>query len=229
VLALARETSVFGVERVSVRGADFAVARQVERRLRPFLGRSLLKTDAVEVEAAVEALPTIVSARVDRAFPHVLEVDVVPERPVAVVRQGAASWLVSGRGRVMARVDRTARPALPRVWAPRETLLEPGAIVQGPTVVPLEAAQRIARSGFPGRVRTLVVENGELTLVLRSGLRIRMGEAMDVPLKLAVAGRVLRLLPDGMAYLDVSVPDRPVAGTNTKPLVEVDTQLSTPP
>jgi hypothetical protein len=78
-------------------------------------------------------------------------------------------------------------------------------------------------------VRTLVVENGELTLVLRSGLRIRMGEAMDVPLKLAVAGRVLRLLPDGMAYLDVSVPDRPVAGTDTKPLVEVDTQPSTPP
>ena len=42
-----------------------------------------------------------------------------------------------------------------------------------------------------------------------------MGDMRDVDLKLAVAGRVLPLLPQGTGYLDVSVPHRPVAGAAT--------------
>ncbi len=48
-----------------------------------------------------------------------------------------------------------------------------------------------------------------LTLRLRSGLELRLGDARDVDLKLAVADRVLRVLPPGSGYLDVSVPRPP--------------------
>jgi len=41
----------------------------------------------------------------------------------------------------------------------------------------------------------------------------RLGDPLDVALKLAVAARVIPLLTGEMTYLDVAVPERPVAGT----------------
>ena len=52
-----------------------------------------------------------------------------------------------------------------------------------------------------------------LTLRLRSGLEVRLGDPLDVALKLAVAARVIPLLTSDTAYLDVAVPERPVSGT----------------
>ncbi len=49
-------------------------------------------------------------------IPHTLRVVVVPERAVAVVRQGADAYLVAESGRVIARVERRDRPALARIW-----------------------------------------------------------------------------------------------------------------
>jgi hypothetical protein len=61
------------------------------------------------------------------------------------------------------------------------------------------------------------MEHGILLFRLGSGLELRLGEASDVRLKLAIARRALPLLPSDAAYLDVSVPGRPVAGpTNTQ-------------
>ncbi len=107
---VARETGVFGVRTLDVRGATPGIATQVRKALRPAAGESLLKLDVAAAERTVEALPLVESVRFDRAFPHTLRVFVTPERPVAVVRQGARSYLVSARGRVMATIPRTARP-----------------------------------------------------------------------------------------------------------------------
>ena len=59
----------------------------------------------------------------------------------------------------------------------------------------------------------------ELTFLLASGLEVRLGDLTAIRLKLAVASRILpRLLAQGVyAYLDVSVPTRPVAGANSQP------------
>ncbi len=56
--------------------------------------------------------------------------------------------------------------------------------------------------------------------MLRSHVELRLGNARDVALKLAVADRVLATLsPDErqkIRYLDLALPSRPVTGTNTK-------------
>jgi len=51
--------------------------------------------------------------------------------------------------------------------------------------------------------------------VLRSGLEVRLGSKDDLRLKLAIARRILATLgtSGGGDYLDVSVPERPVAGS----------------
>lgn len=225
----ARETGVFGVRTLDVRGATPGVALQVRRALRPSQGTSLLKLDVAAARRAVEALPTVESATFDRAFPHTLRVFVTPERPVAVVRQGATSYLVSARGRVVAKVDRRARPGLARIWVKRDVHLTPGALAEGDLAVAIDTVAPLARSRFPARVTSVTTKGGELTLRLRSGLQLLLGEPADVRLKLAVAARVLPLVGGDTGYLDVSVPERPVAGSSINPQVEVDSGLSSTP
>lgn len=226
-LVLARETSLFAVERLEVAGAPPGVARQVERALGPVRGESLLRLDTVELRTVVEALPMVRAASLDRAFPHVLRVEVIPERAVAVLRQGADSWLVSDRARVLAAVERRTRPTLPRVWVPGAVRLQAGELVGGDTRVAVAAVAPLDAARFPGRVATVSTRDGELTLRLRSGLLVQLGEPREVRLKLAVAARVLPLLDAESAYLDVSVPERPVAGTTLDSQVEVETRAST--
>lgn len=223
---VARETSVFALRTVEVSGAPGPVARQVNRVLERDVGTSLLGVDTDRLRHAVEKLPTIVSAELDRAFPHTLRVIVVPERPVLVVRRGAESWLVSARGRVMARIVRGRRAALPRLWVRREVNLEPGALLGGDPAVAVGAVAPL-RSTPLGRVATVRTGKDGLTLALRRGLLVRLGEPVSIRLKLAIAARVLPLLAPETVYLDVSVPDRPVAGTSLNSQVEVDTATST--
>jgi hypothetical protein len=92
--------------------------------------------------------------------------------------------------------------------------------------VALRAVTPLAGGRFPGRVGAVRTTRGELTLRLRSGLEIRLGDAADADLKLAVARRVIPLLDAGTRLLDVSVPERPVASFNTEPQVEIDTTSS---
>ena len=77
---------------------------------------------------------------------------------------------------------------------------------------------------FYARVHAVRYEDGEVTFVLSGtgGERpeLRLGDPADVGLKLAVAALVLRSLTgeeqSDLAYLDVSLPDRPVAGSKSQ-------------
>ncbi len=224
----ARETGVFAVRTVDVRGAPPPLQRQVRKALAPTRGSSLLKVDLDASLRAVQALPTVASARFDRAFPHTLRVVVVPERAVAVVRQGADAFLVAESGRVIANAERRDRPALARIWVNHSVDLRLGAMTDGELRTAISAVAPLAGSRFPGRVSSVTATPAALTLRLRSGLEVRLGDAVEVPLKLAVAARVIPLLDTGTAYIDVSVPERPVAGTLNSQ-VELDGSPSTTP
>jgi cell division protein FtsQ len=210
--AAARQTSMFAVGHIDVAGGTPAIRAQVRQELAAVRGTSLLALDGAALERRVQSLPTVVSASYDRAFPHTLRLTIVPEVPVAVLHRGSETWLLSGRGRAVKRIQPRTRPFLPRIWVPRATQVEAGAFVQP------DGAGRAARalalgSRFPGRIATAAMTHGELVLKLRSGIELRLGEPNDVRLKLAIARRALRDLPVGSLYLDVSVPGRPVSGT----------------
>jgi len=211
----ARESSVFAVTRIEVLGATPGVREQVQRALVPLHGTSLVGLDGPALERRVESLPTVVSAAYNREFPHTLRVTVVPETSVAVLHRGTQTWLVSARGRVVADIARGTVPLLPRIWVPKQTPVAAGAFL--PPALGGAAAQALALvHRFPARIATAALSHGELTFRLRSGLEIRFGDPTDVRLKLAIARRALMLVPPGTTYLDVSVPGRPVTGTNSK-------------
>jgi len=209
----ARASSAFAVQAITITGISGSDRAEVRRAAAPLLGTSLLALDGRALERRLESLPTVVSIGYDRAFPHTLRIDVVPEVPVAVVRRGRDSWLVSARARVVTRVERTARRDLPRIWVRRKTPVGVGGYLPDDDGGSTARAVALA-SRFPAHVQTAVLAGGELTLRLRSGLELRLGAPTDVRLKLAIARRALRVLPPGSAYVDVSVPGRPVAGPN---------------
>ena len=124
---IARESPLFAIDRIKVSGGSPQVARQVHSALASLVGRPLVGLDGSAVLQKVDALPTVVSASYDRAFPHTLRITVVPERPAAVLRRGSDSWLVSMRGRVMERLPATALPKLPRIWISTRTSVRTGA------------------------------------------------------------------------------------------------------
>ncbi len=217
--ALARETSMFAVETVRVDGASPPLAAEVRNDLSRYDGRSLVGLDAASVEQRLAGLPAVRSASVDRAFPHTLRVRIVPELPVAVVRRGSDSFLVSARGRVIAPVGRGTHRELPRIWLPASTDVELGSFLGGRDGgLAARSLAAFVGSGFPGRVTFVRALDGQITLGLRGGLEIQLGPPVALRLKIAIAhGIVPSLAPPatgGPNYLDLSVPERPVAGRN---------------
>jgi cell division protein FtsQ len=209
----ARETPLFALRSVDVEGADPALARRLEAALRPLRGTSLLALDGRQVVRLATRLPDVSSVAYDRSFPNTLRLRVEPEQPLAVLHRGARAWLVSRTGRVLAPIRPGSHAALPRIWQPageRPALGASLAANDGGTAV----AALAAALGTPlaARIRSVRIVDGQDVYLLRDGLELRAGAPANLPLKLTVAARILAgTVLTG--YLDVSVPERPVAGS----------------
>lgn len=227
--AAARATSAFAIDEIAVRGASPEVAAEVRKALAPALGESLLGLDLNELAQRAERVPMVAAASFDRGFPHTLEVAVVPEVPVAVLRQGSSSWLAAAGGRIVGELPQGARPALPRVWLKRTVDVRVGESLRGPQLLAVAAVAPLVDEPLPAAVNAVVAGSDGLTLELRSGIDVRLGDTSDLAVKLEVARRVLPQLGDLRGYLDVSVPERPVAGETLNSQVEVEATTSSSP
>jgi cell division protein FtsQ len=220
--AVARESPLFAVERIEVDGAPPALVTRVRRALRDYDGRSLVAVDASAVAQRIDGLSAIRRSVVDRAFPHTLRIRVTPELPVAVLRRGTESWLVSGRGRVIAPVPLRTHRAFPRIWLPVGTEIQVGALLgDQPGALAARSLAAFVGSGFTSRIAFVRALDGQITLGLRGGLEIRLGAPVGLQLKIAIARSILPTLAlpgrGGPDYLDLAVPERPVAGRNPQP------------
>jgi len=223
--AAARTTSAFAVEQIDVSGASPEITADVRKALAPALGESLLGLDLDDLTRRALSVPTVAGATLDRGFPHTLELAIVPEVPVAVLRQGSTSWLAAAQGRVVGELEHGARPGLPRVWLTPEVDVGLGEQVRGLQLVAVTTVAPLADDPLPVPVASVAATKDGLTLKLRSGLELRLGTSADLAVKLEVARRVLPQLADLVAatsYLDVSVLERPVAGTTLNSQVEVE-------
>ena len=206
-------SSVFAVERVEVLGAPPEIMREVEAATQGVLGTSLVAVDAADVEGTLRALPSVAGVSVDRAFPHTLVVRIAPERAVAVARRGHSSWLVTGSGKVIREIETGSERAFPRLWLTRGVAIRVGGTLPASYTPATKALAAAREEKLPRRVKAVRSTGAELTLVLHRGPEIRLGEAADLGLKVAVATAAFRLVGSGTTYIDVSVPERPVAGT----------------
>jgi cell division protein FtsQ len=218
----ARNTSLFAIRTIEVEGVPAPLAERVRLALAPLLDSSLVVFDRGDGDRRLASLAEIAGARYDRDFPHTLRVFVRAEHPVAILRQGADAWLISSSVRVLKKLSARPYPALPRIWIPRSVDATTGSTLAGPPARAVGAVTPLERIRFPVTVRSVRVTETELTLVLGSGREVRLGDSSDLALKLAVAARLLPQV-DSFLYVDVSVPERPVVGSdpqNPNPQVE---------
>jgi hypothetical protein len=219
---VARETSVFAVQQVDVRGGTPALRAQVRAALAPEVGTSLLRVNGDSVARAVAPLPGVRSFSFDRSFPHTLRVVVRQEQPAYVLRRvpGSAAFLVAGSGRVIRRLAHPRRSGLPRLWVTKDVDVVVGGRLGSIAGQAAAALVLLRGAPLPGGVHLIRAGSNELTLVLGGGLELRLGDGGDLRLKLAIARKILRrtgAAGGSGGYLDVSVPERPVLSVNPRP------------
>jgi cell division protein FtsQ len=213
----ARETSVFAVRTLDVRGGNAQLRAQVRAALAGELGQNLLGVHRSALQGKLADVSGVLDFTYDRAFPNTLRVTVRRERPVLVLRQGKdGAYLVSATGRVLKVLPHPMLSHLPRLWIRHD---EP--VTVGGTLPPNEAASVHALAvadgaGLPGGVKSIAQAQGSFALELGAGLELRLGQPNDVRLKLAIAKRILHATGAAVdaGYLDVSVPERPVLSVN---------------
>jgi cell division septal protein FtsQ len=197
------------------------VRKAVREAAQPAEGESLVALDVNSLVRELEALPSVRSASYDRAFPSTLRLFVRPELAIGIVRLGPDRWVVSERGRIIRRYVTGSRERYPRFELPGRPNVVPGAFLTDPGARVVLGALAVVPKNFPARIQMVRLEGGRLTMDLRApwgGPELRLGEAVDVKAKLAVAAVVLRSLsadaPSSVGYVDVSLPERTVVGTN---------------
>jgi cell division protein FtsQ len=211
---LARETALFALKRIDVEGAPPRVAAEIRSALEEYRGESLVAFDSTQAARRLSSVAEVADARFDRAFPHTLRVQVRLERPIAVLRRGADAWLVSASARVLRQLERPY-PRLPQIWVPRSVDVTVNSTLAGPGARGVAAVAPLRPLRVGADVRQVLTGDGELTLVLASGTELRLGNSGDLHLKLSIAKQLIPLTT-GAAYVDVSVPERPVAGYDSQ-------------
>ncbi len=207
--AIARGTSMFAIERVEVHGVPPGVAARVRSALEPLAGSSLLAFDATDGNRRLASVPVVAGASYDRDFPHTLVVSVVAERPIALLRRGPVAWVVSDTGRVLRKAYARPLPDLPRIWLPAAADPLVGAVVADDSALAVSALAIVRDVRLPMPIRSVRLIDGEIALTLSSGTEVLMGGRSQLPLKAAVAARILEVAPTAQR-IDVSVPERVV-------------------
>jgi cell division protein FtsQ len=208
----ARGTSVFAIRKIEVKGVPPPAAERVRQALQPLAGTSLVTFGQSDGDRRLAGVPFIASATYNRDFPHTLRVTVRAERPIALLRRGRDAWVVSATARVLSKVVRHPFPNLPRIWLPASADPLVGTVLSDESAAAVRALVPVANVRLPVPVRTVKLNDGELSLVLASGTVVLLGDAARLRLKLAVVARVIPLAR-GVSYIDASVPERVVTGS----------------
>jgi cell division protein FtsQ len=204
-----RDLSLWSVDNVRVTGATGQDAAKVEAALASAArGMTTLHVRQGDLSSAVARFPIVKSLRVHSSFPHGLRIEVVENVPVAALAAAGRPVAVTADGTLLR--DRPV-DGLPLV--PAQTL------PSGARVTDAQAAGAIALAGAaPAALRPLMVRvlsggHDGLRAELQGGFRIDFGPRARLHAKWTAALRVMAdTRAEGATYLDVRVPERPVAG-----------------
>ena len=203
-----RDSSLVAVEEVEVSGVTVNRERIVAALRSAALEMTTLHVREEELRDAVAGFPSVGSVSADASFPHRLEIEIAERPPVAVTRSGGRQLPVSADGYVLA--GRDLDPGeLPSVEGrPRGGgRLEAEGVAQAEVIgaASEELYSRIAAADWDE-------ERGGVVVQLEDGPELRFGDADRAEAKWESAEAVLADPELGTpSYVDVSVPERPVA------------------
>lgn len=203
-----RNSSLVAVEEVRINGATQNPS--VEEALRAAaLEQSTLNLDLAALQAAVAGDPAVRGVSAQPDFPHGLVVDVDIREPVGLLK--GAGLLVAGDG-VVLNAEGGKTDSVPTIGARGDDLVGGGS-VKGEA---LEIARVLGAAPEPllaEVARGSVDDDFGVVVELKGGLELRFGDLGGADLKWRAAAAVIAHNSfTAAAYIDLSVPDRPVAG-----------------
>lgn len=208
IYLLLRLTPLTAVDSVTIVGVEGPKARETRRILEnAATGQSTLGFDAGALKEAVANMPSITGIDVHTRFPHGVQIEV--HQRVAV-----AALAVGGR-RVAVATDGTL---LPEWNAGRLPIVNGGRATGGRLIAEQRAAVRVLGAA-PERLLRKVARVDHLTTVrLANGPALIFRDTDRVNAKWAAAVAVLADASSvGSTWIDLRVPERPVAGRGAPP------------
>jgi cell division protein FtsQ len=198
---------LLAVNRVEVRGAG-PTQRSVLAATHLAAGAPILFVNAGGTAAAVRQLPVVASAHVERSFPHTVTVTVTLRAPVAWAPTGpTGASLVDAGGVVISRTS-TAPVGLPELVGLTKIPAPGGRVAPlGPA-----ALAAVLAPALRGRIVGVTFGPTGLTVGVIAGPQLRFGDSTALATKARAAAALLGALLRPATYVDVSVPDAPVAG-----------------
>jgi cell division protein FtsQ len=204
-----RNLSLFSVDEVTITGAttnEPEIRAAVEEAAR---GMTTLHLKDGELRRAVAQFPTVASVGASTSFPHSMHVTITERLPVAFIKVGPTRTAVSADGYLL--VGASFDPKhLPRIE---------GVTGRTPRLDGDAAAEAAILGAIPAPLRDRVTGSswddaqGGVVVGLDGGPDLRFGDGSGARDKWTAAVAVLSSSEHGSpSYLDVSVPDRPVAG-----------------
>ncbi len=206
-----RDSSLVAVEDVAVTGLT---SRDADRIRVALTGTAETMTtlhfDERRLEQAAAAFPVVAAVEAEPDFPHSMTIRVIERRPAAIVDADGRRLPVAGDGTLVAGVSvEGSLPTIDLAIAMPERRLPPGAASNSARVAgaaPAAIARRLDSLAWEGGARGVVAR-------IESGPEIVFGAPARLRAKWAAA---IRVLADeeaaGAAYVDVRIPERPVAG-----------------
>ncbi|MFL5867167.1 MAG: cell division protein FtsQ/DivIB [Thermoleophilaceae bacterium] len=203
-----RDSSFVGVQRVSISGLNEAPRLREELTVAAQT-MSTLHVRQGRLDNVVAGYPAVERLEVHSDFPHTLRIDVIEFQPAAIVVSGSSRVAVAGDGRLLRGLKPAGSlPVIKLQGALPADRLGPGTALQ--------AAEIAGAAPLPLRRQlTTVTEDRQKGLVahVRKGPDVVVGDTTRLRDKWVAAARVLADKgSQGATYVDVRLPERPVAG-----------------
>lgn len=208
-----RDSPLVAVERVTVTGVSGPDAGQIRSAL-VLAARNMTTLDVRigQLQMAVAPYPVVKDVRVRTQFPHGMRIRVVEQLPVGALVAGGRVVAASADGTILRDVSAAALPEIPVRSLPAGARVTDPSTLQALALLaatPLRLLSKISQV-------TTSAQHG-LVVQLADGPEIYFGTAGDLAAKWIAATEVIAD-PDsaGASYIDVSDPERPVAGVSAQ-------------
>jgi hypothetical protein len=210
------------VEKVEVTGLSGPEAPRLRKQLEQAgLQQSTLHLNAAELKKAVASAPEIRAVTAMPDFPHGLRIDVTENHPVAIlVVAGRGALPIAANGTIMPDAENTkAVPSIKIAAMPGTHRPGGQQRISDARTNRLIAVAATAPPALLHRAASIELRKGEgIVVVMRQGPRIVFGDNARLTDKWAAAAGVLASPgSSGASYVDVRLPERPVAGGLTVP------------
>lgn len=195
------------VETVRVVGADRALPAHIRTASGLEVGQPLVDVDATAAADAVEAVPWVAEATVERSWGGEVTITVSERRAVVALPTGGRYTLVDGSGRQLEVVDARPPELIPVVGVEASGVPGQPVSLDGDRVVAVVAA-------MTPTVRTAAISieavDGEVALSLTVGGRALIGDDRQLAEKMVALETILDQVDlSCLATVDVRVPSAP--------------------